>query len=124
MLLFGMRFLMCLLTHRPGACCTSQSIISMLSSGGSLPSTSQHVCQNIPNNVQCILKSAYRNLQPCFTNRRFVNKAFDLSMNLIQEANQLQIDLQTGLQTGHKLPISLAQKLIYQTGQCQFVLCR
>ncbi len=33
---------------------------------------------------------------------RFVNKAFDLSMNSIQEANQLQIDLQTGLQTGHK----------------------
>ena len=50
MLLFGMRFLMCLLTHRPGAYCTSQSIISMLSSGGSLPSTSQNVCQNIPNN--------------------------------------------------------------------------
>ncbi len=45
-------------------------------------------------------------------------------MNLIQEANQLQIDLQTGLQTGHKLPISLEQKLFYQTGQCQFVLCR
>ncbi len=56
----------------------------------------------------------------------FVNKLLigDLSMNLIQEANQLQIDLQTGLQTGHKLPISLAQKLFYQTGQCQFVLCR
>ena len=26
-------------------------------------------------------------------------QTFDLSMNLIQEANQLQIDLQTGLQT-------------------------
>ncbi len=97
----------------------------MLSSGGSPPSTSQNVCQNIPNNVQCKLKSAYGNLQPGFTNRRFVNKlAFDLFMNLIQEANQLQIDLQTGLQTGHKLPISLAQKLFYQTGQCQLVLCR
>ena len=53
---------------------------------------------------------------------RFVNKAFDLSMNLIQEANQLQIDLQTGLQMGHKLPISLAQRLSYQAGQCQFIL--
>ena len=95
----------------------------MLSSGGSL-TVNFTKCLPKYSKQQCILKSAYRNLQPGFRNRRFVNKAFDLSMNLIQEANQLQIDLQTGLQTGHKLPISLAQKLFYQTGQCQFVLCR